>query len=82
MNHEEYKNHSKFVVQTIKKVLKNIGKYSKVSLSAMEELQFFQDITSIVEKRYDCKVKVLFEKNSNENKALQALPGKPALVLC
>ena len=81
MKHEEYKIHSKFVVQTIKKVLNNIGKYSKVSLSSSEEFQFFEDITSIVEKRYDCKVTVLSEKNSNEKKAIQALPGKPALII-
>jgi leucyl-tRNA synthetase len=81
MKHEEYKIHSKFVVQTIKKVLNNIGKYSKVSLSSSEEFQFFEDITSIVEKRYDCKVTVLSEKNSNEKKAIQALPGKPGIVI-
>jgi leucyl-tRNA synthetase len=81
MKHDEYKIHSKFVVQTVKKVLNNIGKYSKTILSASEEFQFFEDITSIVEKRYACKVKVLFEKKSDENKAIQALPGKPALVI-
>jgi leucyl-tRNA synthetase len=80
MEHEEYKIHSKFVIQTIKKVLKNIGKY-KESLLVSEEFQFFRDIASIVEKRYDCKVMVLFEKDSNETKAVQALPGKPALVI-
>ena len=81
MEHDEYKKHSKFVVQTIKKVLKNIGKYSNVILSASEEYQFFEDIASIVEKRFDCKVTVLFEKESNEKKAIQALPGKPALII-
>ncbi len=81
MKHEEYKIHSKFVVQTIKKVLNNIGKFSKVTLLAGEEFQFFEDITSIIERRYDCKVTVLLEKNSNETKAIQALPGKPALII-
>jgi len=80
MKNEEYKIHSKFVVQTIKKVLKNIGKY-KESLSTIEEFQFFKEITSIVEKRYDCKVTVLLEKDSREAKAIQALPGKPALII-
>ncbi|GAH43335.1 unnamed protein product, partial [marine sediment metagenome] len=46
-----------------------------------EEFQFFEGITSIIEKRYDCKVTVLQEKNSNETKAIQALPGKPALII-
>ena len=81
MQHEEYKIHSKFVVQTIKKVLNNIGKYSKIILPANEEFQFYEEITSIVENRYDCKVTVLIEKNSHEKKAIQALPGKPALII-
>lgn len=81
MQHEEYKIHSKFVVQTIKKVLKNIGKYANVSLSANEEYQFFNDITSIIEKKYDCVVEVLIERNSKDKKASQALPGKPALLI-
>jgi len=69
------------VVQTIKKVLKNIGKYSKVSLSASEELQFFNDTAPIIEKKYDCKVEVVIEEHSNDMKAVQALPGKPALII-
>jgi len=81
MEHEEYKIHSKFVVQTIKKVLKHIGKYSKVSLSASEEYQFFNDITSIIKKKFGCMVKVLIEENSKDKKASQALPGKPALII-
>ena len=81
MEQEEYKIHGKFVVQTIKKVLKNIGKYPKVSLSASEEYQFFNAITSIIEKKYDCIVEVLIEENSKDKKALQALPGKPALII-
>ena len=81
MKCKEYKVHSKFVIQTIKKVLNNIGKYSKDWLSASEELQFFEDIVSLVEKRFDCKAKVLFERDSSEGKAIQALPGKPALII-
>ncbi|MFX1449161.1 MAG: class I tRNA ligase family protein, partial [Promethearchaeota archaeon] len=81
MKREEYKTHSKFVVQTIKRVLNNIGKYSKDLLSAIEEFQFFEGIVSIVEKRFDCKVAVLFEKDSREAKAIQALPGKPAIII-
>jgi leucyl-tRNA synthetase len=81
MQNEEYKIHSKFIVQTIKKVLNNIGKFSKISLSASEEIQFYEEITSIVESKFDCKVVVLLEKDSNEKKAIQALPGKPAIVI-
>jgi leucyl-tRNA synthetase len=81
MQHEEYKIHSKFVVQAIKKVLNNIGKYSKISLSASEEFQFYKEIISIVENRYNCKVSIISESDSQEKKAAQSLPGKPAIVI-
>jgi leucyl-tRNA synthetase len=81
MQNEDYRIHSKFIIQTIKKVLNNIGKFSKMSLSASDEIQFYEEIASIVESRFDCKVMVLLEKNSNETKAIQALPGKPAIII-
>jgi hypothetical protein len=69
------------VVQAIKKVLNNIGKYSKISLSASEEFQFYKEIISIVENRYNCKVSIISESDSQEKKAAQSLPGKPAIVI-
>jgi len=81
MQYEEFKNHSKFVNQIITKILKNIGKYSKISLSVNEEYQFFNDISSIIQRKFDCMVDISIEKNSKEKKANQALPGKPAIII-
>lgn len=76
-----FKPHGKFIGQTIAKVIKNIGKFPKITLSADDEFAFFNDIKSILKKKYNCKVNVLLEKDTKEQKASQAYPGRPAIVI-
>ena len=81
MEDELFKTQGKFVSQTIGKVLKNLGKYAKSPISALDEYDFFTQIKPIFEKKYDCKVSVISENESQEKKATQSLPGKPAIVI-
>jgi len=81
MEDELFKTQGKFVTQTIGKVLKNLGKYAKSPISALDEYDFFTQIKPIFEKKYDCKVSVITENESQEKKATQSLPGKPAIVI-
>ncbi len=81
MQDKELKPRGQFISQTIGKVLKNVGKYPKISLSNSEEIEFFKDIKLIIERKYNCTVTVDAEKDSKEEKAIQALPGRPAIVV-
>jgi len=81
MKDEDLKKHSKFISQTISKILKNIGKYPKYSLDSEHEYQFFKEIKPVIEKKFQFKVEIILEKDSHEQKAIQALPGKPAIVI-
>lgn len=81
MQQSDLKPHGKFINQTITKILKNVGKYSKISLSTKDELIFFNDIKPIVQKKYGCSVEIIIEKDSKEKKAAQALPGRPAIII-
>jgi leucyl-tRNA synthetase len=81
MEDELFKTQGKFVSQTVGKVLKNLGKYAKSPISALDEYDFFTQIKPIFEKKYDCKVSVITENESQEKKATQSLPGKPAIVI-
>ncbi|MHA1459907.1 MAG: leucine--tRNA ligase [Promethearchaeota archaeon] len=76
-----FRSQGKFVSQTIGKVLKNLGKFPKSPISALDEYDFFKQIKPIFEKKYDCKISVLTENESQEKKATQSLPGKPAIVI-
>ncbi len=81
MKNEHLKVHSKFISQTTTKILKNIGKYSKQYIDTSEEFQFFNEIKPIIEKRFNCEVDIVVEKDSNLRKSSQALPGRPAIVI-
>ncbi|MFX0024049.1 MAG: leucine--tRNA ligase [Candidatus Hermodarchaeota archaeon] len=81
MKDSELKIHGKLINQNINKILKNIGKYAKFTLSSDEEFQFFNEIKPILEKKFNVQVEIKFEKDSNEQKATQALPSKPAIII-
>ena len=45
------------------------------------EFNFFFEIKNNYEKKYKCKVTVIPENESQEKKAVQGLPGKPAIII-
>jgi leucyl-tRNA synthetase len=81
MKEADLKPHGKDISQHLAKILKNVGKYSKISLSSEDEYQFFQEIKPILSNKYQCSIQVAYETESKEKKANQALPGRPAIIL-
>jgi leucyl-tRNA synthetase len=81
MQDDDFKTLSKQIGKIVSRILKNIGKFPKFTLSSIEEYEFFDEIKPIIEMKYGCSVKVIFEKDSSEQKATQALPSKPAIVI-
>jgi leucyl-tRNA synthetase len=81
MKDPELKPHGKNISQTVAKVLKNVGKFSEISLTQNEELQFFTEIKPIIEKKFKCPVDIPIEEDSKVPKASQALPGRPAIKI-
>ena len=81
MKESDLKPHGKSISQIMAKILKNVGKFSKLSLSSEEEFQFFLEIKPILDKKYQCDIDVAAEKDSKEKKAAQALPGRPAISI-
>ncbi|HUW89831.1 MAG TPA: leucine--tRNA ligase [Candidatus Nanopelagicaceae bacterium] len=81
MENKEFKPKGNFVSQTVIKVLKNLGKYVKSPINAIDEFNFFFEIKNIYEKKYKCKVSIIPENESQENKAAQGLPGKPTIII-
>ncbi|MFX1385337.1 MAG: leucine--tRNA ligase, partial [Promethearchaeota archaeon] len=82
MRESDFKPYGKLVGQIVSRVLKNVGKYSKISLSPEEEYNFYNDIKNIIEHKYGCSLTISNEKNEKTiKKASQALPGKPAIIM-
>ncbi len=81
MKNKIYKPHGQFVSQTVSSVLKNLGKFMKLYLNEKQEFNFFQEIAPILERKFNCIIKVISEKDPKEAKAKQALPGRPAIII-
>ena len=81
MEDSELKIHGKMISQNVGKILKNVGKYPKFTLSSKDEFHFFNEIKPVIEKKFHSEVEIKLEKDSNEQKATQALPSKPAIVI-
>ncbi|MFW9970111.1 MAG: leucine--tRNA ligase [Candidatus Odinarchaeota archaeon] len=77
----ELKMHGRLINKNVSKILKNIGKYPKFTLSTKKEYQFFNEINKIIGKKFNTEVEIKFEKDSDEQKATYALPGKPAIII-
>ncbi len=73
--------HGKLISKNVSKILKNIGKYSKFTLPLKEEFNFFKEIKPIIQKKFRSEVEIKLEKDSSEEKASNALPNKPALII-
>jgi leucyl-tRNA synthetase len=81
MQDNELKIHGKFISQNVSKILKNIGKYPKFTLPPKEEFLFFDEIKPVIERKFNSEIEIYFEKDSKEQKAVHALPGKPAIII-
>jgi len=81
MQDSELKIHRKLISQSAGKIMKNVGKYAKFTLSSEEEFNFFNEIKPVIEKKFLTDIVIVNEKDSTEQKAIHALPGKPAIVI-
>jgi leucyl-tRNA synthetase len=81
MTNEEFKPHSKLIIKIVNNLMKNLGKINKAPINALEELEFFMEIIPILKKRYNCNIKIIDEEKTEEPKAKQALPGRPAIII-
>ncbi len=81
MKKEHFKKHGKLINQIVSSVLKNLGKFQPSPIKASEEFLFFNEISSMLETKYDANVNVLKEIDSKDPKALKSLPGRPTIII-
>ena len=81
MQEEEFKKRSKQTVQIIQKIVKNPQLLIKEEITPEDEFSVIDEERQELEKEFNIEVKLEFEKNSSYEKAKQAMPGKPAIIL-
>ncbi|MEM4397818.1 MAG: leucine--tRNA ligase, partial [Candidatus Woesearchaeota archaeon] len=78
MTKNELKDNSSTITKIIQKVLKN---GFDLYLIKDEEREILKESIEFLQKEFNCKIEVIEENNSNIEKAKNAMPGKPAILV-
>ncbi|MFC1696718.1 leucine--tRNA ligase [Nanoarchaeota archaeon] len=81
MKDDKLKKHGKDIQKIIPRLLKKQAMIPKVILSQSEEIKALENKKDFLKEQFDCKIIIEKEKDSTEQKASQAMPGKPAIIV-
>ncbi len=77
----DLRKHGDAISKLVPKLIAEPSKVPPVILGQKKELAAFQAMKDELAKTYSCSVEIVREQDSQEPKARNALPGKPALVI-
>ncbi len=77
----KFKQHGQVITKLVPKFLKDPTKLPLFVLSQDKEFSALNNSKSFLEKQFDCKVVIVKEKDSDEVKAAQSMPGKVAILV-
>ncbi len=75
------KEHMGDIPAMVKPLMKNIRVLPEVKMNAREELEILKDAQDFFEDEFSCKVEVLPDSKPKHDKARNAMPNKPAIVI-
>ncbi len=73
------KEHAREIPQIVQKVIKDPTKIPEVIIE--NEFDIFNDNKEIMKKEFNCDIEVTKAEESDEQKAKQAMPGKPSILV-
>ena len=77
----DLKTKGELVSQLVQKLVKDPSKIPQIVTHQEAELEFANDSIEFFKQEFNCKVEVVKEQNSKQEKAKQAMPGKPAILV-
>ncbi|MCD6576267.1 MAG: leucine--tRNA ligase [Nanoarchaeota archaeon] len=81
MQNEKIKSHGKEATVLIQKLMKNINKLPEMIIDKKDETELLKEAVEFLKNEFGCEVIVKDADESKENKAKQALPNKPAILV-
>ncbi|MBD3361690.1 leucine--tRNA ligase [Candidatus Woesearchaeota archaeon] len=78
---EELKPHAKNITKMIPKFIKDPSKLPEHELDQEAEINSIEEAQERIEQEYKAPIEIIPENESKENKAKNAMPGKPAILL-
>lgn len=77
----ELEKHAKDIAMMVKPLMKNVRVLPEVKMNSKEELEILKDAKDFLEDEFSCKVEVLPDSEQKHEKAKNAMPNKPAIVI-
>ena len=78
---KDLKPYGEEVAKIVQAVLKDPGKLPEVIINANKELEAYETVKETIKNEYKAAVVIEKAENSKEQKAKQAMPGKPAIIV-
>ncbi|MBI4158906.1 leucine--tRNA ligase [Candidatus Woesearchaeota archaeon] len=75
------KNYEKETAKLVPSIVKDQSKIPSSILSPEKEYELFKNNIKSLEKEFNCKISIIYSKDSNELKAKQSLPGKTSIIV-
>lgn len=63
-------------------VVKDSSKLPSIVLDMKDEIKVLENYSKSIEEEFNAKIEIIKADASSENKARQAMPGKPAILVC
>ena len=81
MEEDEIKKHGKEASSLLQKILKDRRKIPEFLISKEKEFEILKDAKEFLESEFACKFEISHSEESKEQKAKNALPNKPAILV-
>ncbi len=78
---KELEKHARDIPGMVKPLMKNIHTLPEIKMDEREELGILEDAGEFLEGEFSCRVEVLPDSKPKHDKARNAMPGKPAIVV-
>ena len=76
------KEHGKEISRLVPRLVKDESRIPNVILEQNTELKSFDENKIFIKKQFNCEIEVVKAEDSKEEKAKQAIPSKPAILVC
>ena len=78
---KDLKDRAKDVAMMVKPLMKNVRVLPEVKMNSKEELEILKDAKDFLEDEFSCRVEILPDSKPKHEKAKNAMPNKPAIVI-
>jgi len=75
------KEHKKEISKLVPNLIKNEARIPKVIIEQSKEFKNLEENKSLIEKQFNCEIEIVKADDSDEDKAKQAVPSKPAIFV-